>query len=498
MSLIRSKVVVLLLCLLPLIPIWYFDYLPLQDYPNHLARLSILSHYEHSDFYKQFFTVNFFKGISPLPYLTLDLFVTRLSHFLDVDSAMRVFISLYIFLYITGLFLLARQLKLDFGLLGLLNLPVMYSSFFHFGFLNFMFSIPLFLVTVWALAKYQGTRNMAYVVVIAIFSLLIYLSHIFTLLLFLIFLVVYLFAGRLKIKEYAYLLIAVLPSFVFSLNYLVLSTNYRPLDSVRYESISKPLFYKLVLLTSPFSYLSFNLIVIYSLLYAFALFIISRNSSSVDKFYLIFSLLLLFTYFVLPLKAVNGHSIDGYYIDVRVLLFSLILFPLSLRITDNRNIDLAKVILYILFFMSFSGLLHSFSDFNRNFSASCARAIKPRSSVFQINVMPAESGIRPYSSAWGFFCKEREILTPYLFTGTHIPVTYKYRPPALTEFQIGRGNAERDRDFLNKLRDNYDYILFMGNDQKTEDLIGTVSQKMCVDKSVGLYEINRRGDIHSK
>jgi hypothetical protein len=495
MNRLRSKAVVLLLCLLPLIPIWYFQYLPFQDYPNHLARLSILSSYDHSEFYKQHFSLHFFEGISPLPYLALDFFVTGLAHFIDVDTAARIFISLYVLLYVFGLHLLSRDLKLDFGFLLLLNLPIMYSSFFHLGFLDFMFSIPLFLFALWTLRRYEDGKKMSYLILLGILSLLIYLSHIFTLLMFFFFLAVYLLAGRLKIKESVYVLVAVLPSFVFSVNYLLLSTDYRPLNIVRYESVSKPFFYKLVLLTSPFSYLPFNLIVVYSVLYALALYIALRNSSSLDKPYLIFSLLLLVTYFALPLKEVNGHSIDGYYIDVRVLLFSMILYSLALRVKDNRNINLASVALYILFFMGFSGLLYSFLDFNKTFSDSCARVIRRGSSVFPINVMPAKSAVRPYSSAWGYFSVRREIITPYLFTASHIPIAYRDRPPVLPGLRTGQGNKDRQRDSLNKLRQKYNYVLLMGTDPQIENLIGEVARKTCQDKSVGVYEINGKGGV---
>jgi hypothetical protein len=58
---------------MPLIPVWYFDYLPLQDYPNHFARLSILSSYEHSDFYKNNFTLKPLEGTSPLTYTCITL-----------------------------------------------------------------------------------------------------------------------------------------------------------------------------------------------------------------------------------------------------------------------------------------------------------------------------------------------------------------------------------------------------------------------------------------
>lgn len=504
MNLLRSRVVAVFLCLIPLIPIWYFDYLPLQDYPNHLARLSILCNYEHSDFYKQHFTVDFFKGLSPLPYLALDLFVSRLAALITVDSAMRLFISLYVVVYMISLFLLASDMKRDFGLLLLLNLPVMYSSFFHFGFLNFMFSIPLFLLTIWSLRRYEERKDALNIVLFGILSLLLYLSHVFTYFLFLIFLFGYLAAGIivkhrsqrgmgvssrcLSVKEYAYPLIAVLPSFVLNLNYLLLSTNYRPMDIVRYESASQPWFYKVLLLTFPFSYMSFDYAVFYSILYVIALYLITRKSLPPNRAFLMFSFLLLLVYFGLPLKAA-GDSIDGFNIDARSLLFCLILFPLSLNVRQNRNTDLARGILYILFFISFSALLHSFSGFNNTFSASCARVIEPGSTVFQISAVPSGSAVRPYHHAWGYFGGRREILTPYLFAGGQIPIEYKDRPPVLDWTRINGMNKGAERDLL---RTNYDYVLLIGADPVTEEFISTISRKTCEDREVRVYKMGQR------
>ena len=491
MTLLRSKIIVVVLCLLPLIPLWYFDYLPLQDYPNHFARLTILSNFEHSDFYRQNFRVSFFQGISPLPYLALDIFVTKCMPFLDIDKAIRVFTSLYIILYIVSLYLLAGQLKLDFNVLVLVNLPLMYSSFFHFGFLGFVFSIPLFLLTIWSLERYTINKNTLYVFLIGLFSLLMYLSHLFTILIFFVFLFCHLFTRRLKIREYVYVLAAISPSLIFSINYLLLSTSYNPLSIIRYETVSEPFYYKIVLLTIPFSYLSFNLIIWYSLFFAFAIYIILRNSSFNNKLYLVSSALFLFVYFILPLKAIGEHDIDAYYLDVRFFLFTLILFPFSLQVKNNRNLDFARVILYSLFLVSFWGLFHSFSDFNKNFSTACASEIKQESSIFQINATQLKSGIRPYNNAWGYFYREREILTPYLFQGPHIPIQYRNRPPLLSKFLVNQGNKEMEKELLYKLKENYNYILLIGNNSQMEEMISSISHEICSEKLVRLYKIER-------
>lgn len=200
---------------------------------------------------------------------------------------------------------------------------------------------------------------------------------------------------------------------------------------------------------------------------------------------------ILFAYFIIPIKVIGGSWIDGYYIDVRVFLFSLLLFPFSLQFKNNRDSDFARVILYGLYFMSLWGFLYSFSDFNKNFSAACADRLEEKSSVFQINTMQAKSGIRPYNSSWGYFLKQREILTPYLFTGSHIPVAYKNRPSLLSEFRFNQGNKEADRKFLNKLRESYDYVLLIGNDSKADNLLSTVSYEACSDKLVRVYKIKK-------
>jgi len=220
-----------------------------------------------------------------------------------------------------------------------------------------------------------------------------------------------------------------------------------------------------------------------------AIYIILRNSSFSNKLYVVFSALLFFIYFALPLKAIGEYSIDAYYLDVRFLLFALILFPFSLQAKNNRNLDFARVILYALFLVSFWGLFHSFSDFNKNFSTACASKIKQDSAVFQINVTKAKSGIRPYDSSWGYFYREREILTPYLFQGPHIPLKYRNRPPLLSKFLVSQGNKEMEKEFLDKLRETYNYILFIGNNSKVEERISPISHEICSDGLVRLYEI---------
>jgi hypothetical protein len=219
-----------------------------------------------------------------------------------------------------------------------------------------------------------------------------------------------------------------------------------------------------------------------------------RNSSFRNKLYIVFSALLFFVYFALPLKAIGENNIDAYYLDIRFYLFALLLLPLSLQVKNSRNLDVARVILCGLFLVSFWGLFDSFSDFNKNFSVSCAKKIKQESAVFPINTTPAKSGIRPYTSAWGYFYKEKEILTPHLFQAPHIPIQYKNRPPLLSRLWADKGNKETEKELLHELKETYDYILLIGDSSRNEEMIRSISHAICTDRLVKLYEIEKMPD----
>lgn len=494
MSFLRSGTFAIALCLLPLIPLWYYEYLPLQDYANHLARLTIMENYGHSEFYRQNFNFDYFKGISPLPYLALDILVAKIMPFFDVDKAMRIFLSLYVILCLVSVYLLARRSKQEFNLLLLILLPVIYSSYFHVGFMNFIFSVPLLMLLLWVVERYEADRNRFDLILIGIFSLLVYLSHIVTLFIFFFFMLCHLFTRRLRMKEYVYILAALAPSLILSVNFLILTTNNNPLGVLKYESLRDPISSKLILLTTPFSYLPFSFILASSMVYAIALLVILKTSAIRDRLYLTFAIFLLIIYFALPLKGVEGYYMDIYYLDVRFLFFFLMLFPFSLQFKQHRDLDFARLLLCGIAFICFYGILFSFSDFNRTFSASCARLMAPKSSLYPINLVEAKSGMRPYNSAWGYFYKDREFLTPFIFTGGHISISYRKRPPILAGASLTGEDEEMNQQSLKTLSQSYDYVILTGGDPKVRHSLETVSEEVCSEKLVHVYKIEHNGE----
>jgi hypothetical protein len=480
-----------LLCLLPLVPLWHFDYLPLQDYPNHYARLTIVSNYTNSEFYRQNFSISFFKGISPLPYLALDLFVTKLLWFIETDVAMRAFLSLYFVLYVTGLLMLAGHLKLDPTLLLLINLPLSFSCFFHLGMLNFLFSIPLFLFGVLVVERYMTSERGRYILLTGFLSFCIYLTHLATLFVFCIFLLCRLFSRRLGARAYLSFLLALSLPLVFTANFLLAETEVAS-SLVSGEGFAgENLLLKLLFFTFNFYHFTYLTRIMVSVLFVFSIYVIVRNSSVCHKPLLVASAVLFLVYFVLPF----GEAMN--FLDLRVLHFSVVLFPISLKVKDARRVRFAKLMLLGAFALSFSWLWASFHDFNGKFSVRCAGQLNGRSTVLPVDATP-ERPVAPFVYSWGYFMGQKEFMAPYLFSSGHLAISYRDRPPAPNEFWMIKGRLEQGRKLLDVTGKYYDYILLIGRNPELEELVGSVSEKVCSEGWVSLHRLGNHDMNHGK
>lgn len=175
-----ALVIIILVGILPLFFIWTMDYLPFIDYPNHLARANIIKSYESSELYKKYFTVNFFSDSLPIPNIIFDLFVTKLLPFMNVDTAGKIFLSLYGLLSLSSILFLCREMEADGKMVLLGYLPIIYGLFFNMALLNFIFSIPLFIFALTVLLKFKKSDKISYLVIFVVLLMLVYLSHLFS------------------------------------------------------------------------------------------------------------------------------------------------------------------------------------------------------------------------------------------------------------------------------------------------------------------------------
>jgi hypothetical protein len=125
-----------------LVPLFLTEIPPLLDYPNHLARMHILSRLpEDADLARIYGTV-----WRIVPNIGIDLAMPALMHVLPLMAAGKVFVALALILPLVGVVALHRAL---FGALSYWPLAaglVAYNRLFFSGFLNFLIGVGLALL----------------------------------------------------------------------------------------------------------------------------------------------------------------------------------------------------------------------------------------------------------------------------------------------------------------------------------------------------------------
>jgi len=125
-----------LLCL----PVLSVTYAPLVDYPNHLARVYILYHYNETPAYQQTYD----KLFEPIPNVAIDLIMVFLQRFVDIMTASKIFLLMSMALFVVGCHILSKTIH---GRRTWLVLPCcffIYNSLFLYGFVNYILGVSLF------------------------------------------------------------------------------------------------------------------------------------------------------------------------------------------------------------------------------------------------------------------------------------------------------------------------------------------------------------------
>ena len=132
----------LIATILLLIPIWYFQFLPLNDWPNHLAGVHLIVQYDAGN--PQYVQPN---TNLLLPNSADFWFMRILGPIVGVETSGRILLSLTIILMVWGSAYFMRQIHPDLEPLGGAGgAALAYNWFFLMGFLNYALSIPLFLI----------------------------------------------------------------------------------------------------------------------------------------------------------------------------------------------------------------------------------------------------------------------------------------------------------------------------------------------------------------
>lgn len=125
--------------LLALWPLWAEPVAALSDWPNHLARVHVLAHYESSFSYRACYA----PAWGPYPNLGFDLIGVPLAKVLPTELVGRLFLTLVVVTWFAGVLLLGRAIEGRTSLRALVASLFLYSESFLLGYANYAFGMGL-------------------------------------------------------------------------------------------------------------------------------------------------------------------------------------------------------------------------------------------------------------------------------------------------------------------------------------------------------------------
>jgi hypothetical protein len=171
-----AMVVFALLAAASFLPVLLTPIPAMVDYPNHLARMYILSQNGAPDanpYYEVAWAL--------YPNLAMDLLIPQMARLISVENATRLFLLVSQLLIVGGALVLERVVKGRVHLAGFAALMFLYCLPFTWGFVNFEFGLG---VALWGIAAYLAVAERALpvrLVVNAAFVMALFGAHFFAL-----------------------------------------------------------------------------------------------------------------------------------------------------------------------------------------------------------------------------------------------------------------------------------------------------------------------------
>ena len=173
---IKLNFIVALLMGVSICPVLLAAIPAMVDYPNHLARMFILTEDGTPDA-NPFYQVTW----ALYPNLAMDLVIPRLAPLMSVETATRTFLLFSQVLVVTGAIAIERIVKGRFHIAGPVAVMFLYCLPFAWGFVNFEFSLG---ISLWGIALSLGVQERAWPLRLAVNSILVavlFVGHFFAL-----------------------------------------------------------------------------------------------------------------------------------------------------------------------------------------------------------------------------------------------------------------------------------------------------------------------------
>jgi hypothetical protein len=161
-----------ILALIACLPVLVCETLPLIDYPNHLARMHILSEVPSSVRLQNYYAIVW----QPIPNLAMDVIVPMLTRWLPLAWAGKAFVVAALCLMAGGAAVLHRALFGRWSAWPLLAFLFLYDHALLWGFLNYLFGVG---VSLFALASWIALRSRPWLrfALGTVFALVLFFCH---------------------------------------------------------------------------------------------------------------------------------------------------------------------------------------------------------------------------------------------------------------------------------------------------------------------------------
>lgn len=155
------------------LPVLWTEIPPLLDYPNHLARLYLLSDGRAAEQLRQYYAIDW----QVVPNLAMDLLIPPLARLMPLSAAVKLFIIVSFALIAAGTALVHRAHTGRWSIWPLFVFLFLYGQIFLLGFLNYLFGLGLALIafSLWiACEKRAGALRLA---ISSGFALALFFAH---------------------------------------------------------------------------------------------------------------------------------------------------------------------------------------------------------------------------------------------------------------------------------------------------------------------------------
>lgn len=170
----------IVLILVHLFPLWYFDYFPSQDGPAHLNNANVIRSYNlpQSEQFRKYYQLS----PHPEPNWSGHLILAGLTWLVSPLTAEKVLLGIYVLLFPLLLRYALVQVRPDAGFLAILVFPFIYGYPLHLGLYNFSLGLALFFLPLGYVLKHGRRFNLRHTVLLALLLIVLYFSHFIALL----------------------------------------------------------------------------------------------------------------------------------------------------------------------------------------------------------------------------------------------------------------------------------------------------------------------------